>query len=78
MCLTSHAISQLLELLFDMRDTKRPRYPSGTTKTHLGVVEQHFTDTIMNASFTIMFQTDLYLPSANRYLTYLIHRNETV
>lgn len=24
-----------------------------------------------------MFQTDLYLPGANRYLTYLIHRNET-
>lgn len=24
-----------------------------------------------------MFQTDLYLPVANRYLTYLIHRNET-
>lgn len=79
MCILSYKPCNLAIVRIVVRHKRHYRtwYPSGATKTHLGVVEQHFTDTILNASFTIMFQTDLYLPVANRYITYLIHRNET-
>lgn len=79
MCILSYKPRSLAIVRIVVRHKRHYRtwHPSGATKTHLGVVEQHFTDTILNASFTIMFQTDLYLPVANRYLTYLIHRNET-
>ncbi len=62
MCLTSHAISQLLELLSTWEILKDPDTLGNYKDTPRCCWTFHRYNN--EASFTIMFQTDLYLPSA--------------
>lgn len=76
-CLTSHAISQLLELLFVTRDTKGPDTPRELPR-HTSVLLNNISriQYWMHPPRSCFRQTCIY-PVKNRYLTYLIHRNET-